>query len=52
MKITFRKLDPKTIDYRDYRKYCNDNFRQDLSSTLVMKNINLSSDLQKFLEYL
>ena len=49
MKTTFQKLDPKIIHYRDYRKYCNDSFRQDLLSTLVMENINLSNGLQKFI---
>ena len=49
MKTTFQKLDPKITHYRDYRKYCNDSFRQDLLSTLVMENINLSNGLQKFI---
>ena len=47
MKTTFQKLDPKIIHYRDYRKYCNDSFRQDLLSTLIMENINLRNRLQK-----
>ena len=50
MKTTFQKLDPKIIHYRDYQKYCNDSFRQDLLSTLVMENINLSNGLQKFID--
>ena len=49
MKTTFQKLDLKIIHYRDYRKYCNDSFRQDLLSTMVMENVSLSSDLKKFL---
>ena len=49
MKTTFQKLNPKIIHYRDYRK-CNDSFRQDLLSTLVMENINLSNGLQKFID--
>ena len=49
MKTTFQKLDSKIIHYRDYRKYCNDSFRQNLLSTLVMENINLSNGLQKFI---
>ena len=32
----FQKLDPKIIRYRDYRKYCNYNVRQDLWYTLVL----------------
>ena len=50
MKTTFQKLDPKIIHYRDYRKYFNYSFRQDLLSTLVMENINLSNGLQKFID--
>ena len=38
------------MHYRDYRKYCNYNFRQDLLSTLVMENIILSNGLQKFID--
>ena len=49
MKTTFQKLDPKIIHYRDCRKYCKDSFREDLLSTLVMENINLSNGLQKFI---
>ena len=50
MKTTFQKLDPKTLHYRDYRKYCNDSFRQDLLSTLVMENIDLGNGLQNFID--
>ena len=53
MKITFQKLDPKIVHYRDYRKDSSYSFRQDLLSTLVkykLKNINLSNDLQKFVD--
>ena len=50
MKTTFQKLDPKIIHYRDYRKYNNYSFRQDLLSTLIMENINLSNSLEKFID--
>ena len=50
MKETFQKLDPEIIHYRDYEKYNNYSFRQDLLSTLVMENINLSNGLQKFID--
>ena len=50
MKTIFQKLNPKVVNYRDYRKYCNDSFRQDLLSTMIIEILNLSSDLQKFLE--
>ena len=49
-KIIHQKLDPKIIRHRDYRKYWNCCFRQDLLSTLVMQNINLSNGLQKFID--
>ena len=39
MKTTFQKLDPKIIHYRDYRKYNNYSFRQDLLSALIKKKI-------------
>ena len=50
IKTTFQKLDPKIIHYRDYRKYNNYSFRQDLLFTLVMENINLSNGLRKFID--
>ena len=50
MKTTFQKLDPKIIHYKDYRKYCNYSFREDLLSTFVMENINLSNGLPKFID--
>ena len=42
-KTTFQKLDTKIIHYRDYQKYCNYSFRQDVLSTLVIENMNLSN---------
>ena len=50
MKATFQKLDPKIIHYRNYQKYNNYSYRQDLLSTLVMENINLSNVLKKFID--
>ena len=50
MKTTFQKLHHKIIHYRDYRKYSSYSFRQDLLSTWVMENINLSNGLQKFID--
>ena len=50
MKTTFEKWDPQIIHYRNYRKYNNYNFRQDLLSTLIMENINLINGLQKFID--
>ena len=50
MKTTFQKLDPKIIYYRDYQKYNNYSFRQDLLSTLIMENVNLSNGHQRFID--
>ena len=50
MKTTTQKLDPKIIHCRDYRKCSNYSFRQDLLSTLVMKNINLNDGLQNVID--
>ena len=47
---TTQKLDPKIIHCRDYRKCSNHSFRQDLLSTLVMKNINLNNGLQNVID--
>ena len=42
-KVIFQKLDTKIIHYRDYQKYCNYSFRQDVLSTLVNENMNLGN---------
>ena len=36
MKTTFPKADPRTITYRDYSKYCSEEFGRDLQ-----RNLNL-----------
>ena len=38
MKTTFEKLKPNIIRYRDYRKFSNDKFRENLISRLSTKN--------------
>ena len=38
MKTTFEKLKPNIIHYRDYRKFSNDKFRENLISRLSTKN--------------
>ena len=50
METTCYKLDYKIMHYRDYWKYCNYNFRQDILSTLVMENIIWRNGLQKFID--
>ena len=39
MKTTFEKLKPNIIHYRDYRKFSNDKFRENLISRLPTENI-------------
>ena len=34
MKMTYHKLKPKVISYRDYSRYCNENFKRDLTISL------------------
>ena len=50
MKATFQKLDPKIMHCRDYRKYNNYSFRQDLLYTKIMEHINLGNGFQKFID--
>ena len=38
MKTTFEKLKPNIIRYRDYRKFSNNKFRENLISGLSTKN--------------
>ena len=48
-KTTNQKLDPKITHYRDYKTFCNDNFREKLLSALVMENLDTNNGLEKFL---
>ena len=41
MKTTFEKLNPNIIHYRDYRKFSNDKFRENLISSLSTENIRV-----------
>ena len=41
MKTTFEKLKPNIIHYRDYRKFSNDKFRENLISRLSTENIRV-----------
>ena len=41
MKTTFEKLKPNIIHYRDYRKFSNDKFRENLISHLSTENITV-----------
>ena len=42
MKTYFKKLKPKTIYYRNYKYFSNDNFRRDLLNELMKGNIEIS----------
>ena len=49
MKTTNQKFGPKITHYRDYNTFCNDNFREHLSSAAVMENLDTNNGLEKFL---
>ena len=51
MKTTYEKLKPRIINYRDYKIFCNDTFRQILSEKLAAENINANCNgFEKFLQ--
>ena len=51
MKTTFEKLKPNIIHYRDYRKFSNDKFRENLISRLSTESIRVDCDgMEKFLQ--
>ena len=45
MKTTFEKLKPNIIHYRDYRKFSNDKFRENLISRLPTENIRVDVNI-------
>ena len=51
MKTTFEKLKPNIIHYRNYRKFSNDKFRENLISRLSTENIRVDCNgMEKFLQ--
>ena len=51
LKITFQKLKPRIVQYRDYAQFSNDNFRKKLLENFSLENINTNSNgLEKFLQ--
>ena len=51
MKTTFEKLNPNIIHYRDYRKFSNDKFRENLISSLSTENIRVEcNDMENALQ--
>ena len=51
IKTTYEKLKPKVVNYRDYKIFCNDTFRQILLEKLNTENINTNcGGFEKFLQ--
>ena len=51
MKTTFEKLKPNIIRYRDYRKFSNNKFRENLISRLSTENTRVDyNGMEKFLQ--
>ena len=51
LKTTFEKLKPNIIHCRDYRKFSNDKFRENLISRLSIENIRVDCNgMEKFLQ--
>ena len=51
MKTNFRKLEPKIINYRNYRYFSNDRFREKVTSELSKAVLeNSDKDFNKFLD--
>ena len=53
MKTNNEKLKPRLLNYRDYKNFCNDTFRQIFLEKLSTKNINTNcSGFEKFIDTL
>ena len=53
MKTNNEKLKPRLVNYRDYKNFCNDTFRQIFLEKLSTKNINTNcSGFEKFIDTL
>ena len=51
MGTTFKKLKPSIIHYRDYRKFSNDKFQENLIFRLSIENIRADRNgMEKFFE--
>ena len=40
MKTTYKKLEPRIINYRDFKSFCNDSFRESLQQALSITSVN------------
>ena len=49
MKASFQKLKPKVIHYRNYKRFCNESYRNELVADFSKQNFEENS-LEKFLE--
>ena len=51
MKLSYETLKPIIINYRDYKNFCNDKFRQILLEKVAAENVNANcSGFEKFLQ--
>ena len=50
LKMHFRKLPPKVINYRDFKKFDNERFMNLLHYTLSEEQFDYSKNLDKFFE--
>ena len=48
MKTTYEKLKPRIVNYKDYKNFCNDTFRQILLKKLSTENIQIVVVLKNF----
>ena len=43
MKITYRKLEPKIVSYRDFKYFCNNSFKESLQKA-ISQNLRVECD--------
>ena len=48
MKTTYEKLKPRIVNYKDYKNFCNDTFRQILLKKLSTENMQIVMVLKNF----
>ena len=51
MKMYFKKQGPRSLHYRDYKRFNTQSFHQDIFANLHEENVNINQ-LEKFLTYL
>ena len=50
MKASFGKLKPKVINYRHYKHFCNESYRNELVTEFSKQNFETKNSTEKFLE--